>query len=465
MVFFPLSTDRHNGKIGLAAVEIVCICIIVHIFVFVNISRIEKKIDSIRERFSEGLQKELVQKAPRTIEEIDRLIEDSYRRSDIGYRIDSLRQSSLIYQLGFIPAQFNFLDLVTSLFVHASWMHLLLNLLFFYVCGVAMEKYWGFWRFWLAYMLCGFAACLAYMTGVSSSDIASMNAPLVGASGAIAGAMGAFMVTHSTSKINIFYFIFIRLGTFRLKAWIYFGFWFVSQLFWAIFDTGARSGVAYMAHVGGFLMGCLLGWALRSYDAAAVVRGHVRVPSNRPLQRRTMTKIMEPQAFSSHRIRQRNFTENTVLGSSPLPSLTVIAWEAFQQGNFAKASAYIARGLDNLFQSPESCKDQIIDTIDNIFRYNTSLHFDAMQWYQWGKNLAGLDMRNRAIRCFDFAAQKAKNLHIQTNAMFHAAQYRVALGIDPEIARDQFLHVVANEPSGILAKQAKEQLERLNHNQ
>jgi len=160
---------------------------------------------------------------------------------------------------GLVPAHPQALAFLTSLFMHAGWMHLLGNMLFLYLSGPFVEDAFGRPLFAGLYLASGAVSSLVHIAAFPGSE-----APLVGASGAVAGVMGAFLVRFVRTKIRFFYayFIFVfRTGTVDLPAWIVLPLWFLQQVFFA--GLTAESGVAYRAHVGGFAFGFLAALAIK----------------------------------------------------------------------------------------------------------------------------------------------------------------------------------------------------------
>jgi membrane associated rhomboid family serine protease len=154
---------------------------------------------------------------------------------------------------GLVPAHPRVLAFLTSMFMHSGWLHLLGNMLFFYIAGPFVEDAFGRPLFAALYLASGIVSSLAHVAAFPTSE-----APLVGASGAIAGIMGAFLVRFVRAKVRFFYFYFFvifRTGTVDLPAWIVLPLWFLEQLFFA--GLTKESGVAYRAHVGGFAFGFL----------------------------------------------------------------------------------------------------------------------------------------------------------------------------------------------------------------
>jgi membrane associated rhomboid family serine protease len=153
-----------------------------------------------------------------------------------------------------------YLTLVTSQFLHADIFHLLGNMVFLAIFGDDVEEAMGSLRFVVFYLVCGIAAALAYTAGSPHSIM-----PLVGASGAIAGVLAAYLMFRPCQKVLVFipYFIlwFVLRPVARLDAYWVLGGWAVIQL-WHI-SVQSQDGVAYMAHIGGFIAGALLFHLLR----------------------------------------------------------------------------------------------------------------------------------------------------------------------------------------------------------
>jgi membrane associated rhomboid family serine protease len=151
-----------------------------------------------------------------------------------------------------IVAGRNWITILTAMFMHAGWMHILGNMLFFWVFGPEIEDVMGPVRYLVFYLLGGLAATFAQVVVTPSSAV-----PNLGASGAIAAVMGAFLITYPRDKIRTV----LLLGWFSqvtfVPAIILVGIWFLTQLFSEIGALAAvqTGGVAYMAHIGGFVFG------------------------------------------------------------------------------------------------------------------------------------------------------------------------------------------------------------------
>jgi membrane associated rhomboid family serine protease len=143
--------------------------------------------------------------------------------------------------------------LLTSMFLHGGWMHLLGNMLFLWIFGDNMEDEMGPMRFLLFYLASGFAAAGLQILADPYSQI-----PMVGASGAIAGVMGGYLLLFPKARVDIFVFFIIFIRIFPVRAWLMLGLWFGMQIFGGISTPSEEGGVAFWAHAGGFVAGLLL---------------------------------------------------------------------------------------------------------------------------------------------------------------------------------------------------------------
>jgi membrane associated rhomboid family serine protease len=152
---------------------------------------------------------------------------------------------------GYVGFKVAFLPLVTSMFLHGGFAHILGNMLFLHIFGDNVEDYFGHLGYLIFYFFCGIGSGLLHILFNFHS-----NAPAIGASGAISGVMGAYIVLHPRAKVLTLFFIILI----PIPAFIILGYWFVIQFVEAVGEVGmhATSGVAVWAHVGGFLLGVLV---------------------------------------------------------------------------------------------------------------------------------------------------------------------------------------------------------------
>jgi membrane associated rhomboid family serine protease len=163
---------------------------------------------------------------------------------------------------GYVASDPRPFSLLSYQFMHAGWLHLIFNLVFLFVVGPFIEDVWGRPLYAVFYLTAGIVSAL--MFGVRYPDL---DTPLIGASGAVAGAMGAFLVRFVKAKMRFILWIGIPLGPFRAPAWVIFPFWFLFQLFSAqIMDLAlpesGGGGVAFWAHVWGFAFGVVVAAAI-----------------------------------------------------------------------------------------------------------------------------------------------------------------------------------------------------------
>ena len=143
--------------------------------------------------------------------------------------------------------------LLTSIFLHGGWLHLIANMWFMWLFGNNVEDSMGHSRFVVFYLICGVVATAAHVFMSPGSPV-----PVVGASGAISGLMGAYLVLYPHIRIQTLFFFFIFIRIIAVPAWLVLILWFVLQLFSGWADPLGESGIAVWAHVGGFVAGVVL---------------------------------------------------------------------------------------------------------------------------------------------------------------------------------------------------------------
>ena len=155
---------------------------------------------------------------------------------------------------GVVPARLYLPTLLTSMFLHGSWMHVIGNMWYLWIFGDNVEDRVGHGRFIVFYLLCGIAAALGQIVIDPESTL-----PTIGASGAIAGVMGAYFVLYPRSRVLTLIPLVIFWEVIELPATLLLGFWFLMQLFSAgaiaVTSSTVGGGVAFMAHVAGFVCG------------------------------------------------------------------------------------------------------------------------------------------------------------------------------------------------------------------
>lgn len=175
---------------------------------------------------------------------------------------------ALVFQFGVVPQHFELalagsahyplpatlLTILTSMFLHGGWLHIIFNMWFLWIFGDNIEDYLGHFTYLIFYLLCGTAAALAQIALALNSTI-----PTIGASGAIAGVMGAYVLLYPRAKVLTLVVLIVFFTFWWIPAWVFLGYWFLVQFFFASVTVHqASGGVAFGAHVGGFLTGLIL---------------------------------------------------------------------------------------------------------------------------------------------------------------------------------------------------------------
>jgi membrane associated rhomboid family serine protease len=192
---------------------------------------------------------------------------------------------------GFVPAQASIATAFTSMFLHAGFWHLAGNMFFFWMFANRVEDLFGSWLFAAGYLLSGFGATAFYFALNRYSSI-----PLVGASGAISGIAGCFLVLFPSAEFDlIFYVRYIRLGRLETLAWAAVLAWFGEQTLLALITMAFHTagGVAYWAHFGGFLVGVVIGFLFRTMATEKVLRAEKDLDAEESASRRRLRESSE----------------------------------------------------------------------------------------------------------------------------------------------------------------------------
>ena len=168
-----------------------------------------------------------------------------------------------VQAFGVVPAFFSWPTLLTSMFLHEGWMHLLGNMLYLWIFGDNVEDRLGHPGYLVFYLACGSAAALGQVAASAGSMV-----PMIGASGSIAGVMGAYFVLYPHSRVLTVVFLLFFMDMIEIPAIFFLGIWFVKELFNGVGSLGTTShtgGVAFWAHIIGFATGAATGmfWRLR----------------------------------------------------------------------------------------------------------------------------------------------------------------------------------------------------------
>lgn len=200
-------------------------------------------------------------------------------------------QVAYFSNFGFIPATFfgqffhptaqglawEWYSVISSMFSHGGIAHLLGNMLFLYLYGDNLEEALGKFRYLIFYLLCGFLAALAQAFLTPSSQI-----PMVGASGAISGVIGGYILLYPRANICVFYWVIVFIGTMMVPAYIVLGLWLVEQFLLFPESMKSAGGVAIAAHLGGFAGGIILTPFFKQKGVKLFQNGHSRAFSRHP---------------------------------------------------------------------------------------------------------------------------------------------------------------------------------------
>ena len=171
--------------------------------------------------------------------------------------LELMRGDAFVMQWSVVPAQIvsghHWITILTAMFMHGSWSHIIGNMVFLWAFAPEIEDAMGRGRYLVFYLLGGLVATLAQVAAAPHSTV-----PNLGASGAIAAVMGAFIVTYPRDQIKSILLIFVFVKVTFIPAGLLIGFWFLTQLFHAGSVAQVQTGgVAYLAHVGGFIFGAV----------------------------------------------------------------------------------------------------------------------------------------------------------------------------------------------------------------
>jgi membrane associated rhomboid family serine protease len=175
----------------------------------------------------------------------------------LNAQLVSLTKTSLVEQYAFMPAQPTAISYLTANFLHGGWMHLIGNMWFLWLAGFVLEDVWGRWLYSVFYLIAGVAALQFYAWSNPGSTT-----PTLGASGAVAALMGAFLVRFPKMKIEMAWLFLFKVYRFKAAAYWLLPLWLFGEIFYGSL-FGSSSGVAHWAHVGGFLFGALAALAIQ----------------------------------------------------------------------------------------------------------------------------------------------------------------------------------------------------------
>ncbi len=228
--FFPFRDDNPSFSVPIVTISLVCL----NVFFYI-ISGLAGEMAFLRNIFTFGL-----------------IPAELFHGVTVNtYPSDWLLPDDALPTIGDFPT---FLTLFADMFMHCGFMHLLGNMWFLWLFGDNIEDRMGSFKFIIFYLVAGLIAALSHGLTDTSGVI-----PMIGASGAISGVIGAYIILFPYARIHTLIFVFFFFKTVRVPAWIYLGLWFIGQVFAGFHSLGVSgAGVAFFAHIGGFIVGVIM---------------------------------------------------------------------------------------------------------------------------------------------------------------------------------------------------------------
>jgi membrane associated rhomboid family serine protease len=172
-------------------------------------------------------------------------------------QLEDYSRNYFIAHYGLVPDHLRLSSLITSQFLHGGWLHIIGNMIFLWAFGRTLEDAMGGLKFLAFYLLCGAAAGLTQVFVNAGSHV-----PTIGASGAIAGVMGAYLVKFPRARIHSLVFIFVFITMVDIPVLFFLPYWFLMQFVYGVGSIGysnvSEGGTAWFAHIGGFIAGMIL---------------------------------------------------------------------------------------------------------------------------------------------------------------------------------------------------------------
>jgi membrane associated rhomboid family serine protease len=367
----------------------------------------------------------------------DRPASDLVRKREQGQfdaqveRFFEVLDDSSARMLGLVPADLRITSVLTHQFAHGGWGHLLGNLFILFLVGPFIEDVWGRPLFATFYLTAGAFAGLMFVVRYPGLD-----APLIGASGAIAGVMGAFLIRYWHTKIKFFYWVFFfMVGTFEAPAWLMLPLWFFKELFFAhAMDTIApgRGGgpVAFWAHVWGFAFGVIVAFAISYYKVEERFI-HSTIESKITLVDNTAVETAAQLAEGGD---SQGAVETLTKELSARPEnldAAVALWNiCFNQGNVVPAVPFMLEAIGRAARTGD--RDFVLDHWEDVLRANVSVSLEPIVGLKIAETLAD---KAREVDACDTLAM-IEEIDGSTPAPTHLRLSRLAVAVgSPDAAR------------------------------
>ena len=466
-MIFPISTDHHDGKVGIISIVIIAICFLIQIAVTIDNHRVEKDIEGVIvawKTFNET--DSLIGEASDQVDELGRsvlateslatkngsgstygemtaayLASTSQRQEQLENSIDSVRQTSLMYRGALVKNNRSFFDLFTYMFIHAGWLHLIGNIWLFYITGIMMERYWGIAKFTFFYLLFGIFSGLGFfiISSLQGADVAST--PLVGASGAISGMIGALWATGKHVNVKVAYYIGFRRGIFAIPMGWYLGVFLILQLIFALL-LSKTSGVALLTPVTGFVLGLIFGHFIHGNTFEKKIEIPIKIAPKKSEISAT------PQV-----------AENLQL-SEPIAPISE-GWKAFDQKQYDRAAEIIVAVMDNYLLDPIRFSKELTQEMEKIFISSKLLLISSEIYLTWAMTLQLNNLKIPALYSYELSAQFTKDLDSRLKSLLKTADLRIETGLDTPKAVKFLEYVIQHDSDGRFRREAEYHLARV----
>jgi len=419
-MIIPYSTDKTDNFIGYGAIGIMVACALAFLVTWPMEDRLEERLttDSLRVWTQEAQVKQaeridslsrqadgsLSDSGDRDIDNVSnpelKAIQQSMSKFQGGPPVmtDSLKKrmhnvvvrESPLYLLGFYPAGGRwFPGILTHQFLHGGWMHLIGNMIFFFAFGVAIERRFGLKAFLALYLGGGMFAALCQAGADAGLHMGHLSdSTMVGASGSIAVAMGAYLRCYPTSHVKVFVWVFRpKLG--QIPAWLFLGFWILIEFLRSHFEMPNQvgGGTAYMAHVSGFFLGFAIAPFLPVTDEIREQEDEEKARKARGGLSISMHPGMEHLAASIHAA-TAPAPAASFLPEAPIKPLVDQAWDARAKGDDAEAAALFQRQFQNWIRGGSSMLDSLANTILRLERDAPGWKLEPLVLWECGMKLS-----------------------------------------------------------------------------
>lgn len=388
-MILPLTHERMTvQRLPWITIGIIALNVLVFLFTWPHASRDQEKLWQVIDEIEEfgAVHPGIVHEdfdSPETLERYKQLVA----------RFEQVNRDSLFGRYGFVPARQQWADILSSIFLHAGWLHLIGNMYLLWLCGCSVEDVWGRPLYTLFYASSGVVAAMSHAWAFPVSQ-----AHLVGASGAIAGLMGAFLIRFYSTRIRFFFWYWIHFGTFFAPAWIMLPLWLFSQVSFALI-YGENTPVAFWAHIGGFVFGV----AAALFIKVTLVEEAFLVPA---LEEKTnlFTQHAEVKAalacIETGRHPESIRHLQTALRDDPddIDALHLLAQSHRGMGQRAEAANVLRRKLKVHLRQRE--KDLAIDTYFDMIEANPDTSLSPREVLSLAPALAQCEQHQEAVQLY-----------------------------------------------------------------